>query len=64
MIFKYCEDIPISFSVEGHPKHIHVTKDEEERTTRERSEVTQMISITQKFLLVWWGSTDTDAALT
>ena len=29
--------IPISFSVEGHPKRIHVTKDEaayEERTTR------------------------------
>ena len=51
--FKHCENIPISFSVEGHPKHIHVTKDEEERTTRERSEVTQMISITQKFLLVW-----------
>ena len=50
---KHVGDIPISFSVEGHPKHIHVTKDEEERTTRERSEVTQMISITQKFLLVW-----------
>ena len=36
MIFKYCEDIPISFSVEGHPKHIHVTKDEEERRNERR----------------------------
>ena len=53
--------IPISFSVEGHPRRIHVTKDEaveyyERRNAQRRyerrgvrSEVTQMISITQSF---------------